>query len=170
MEEEVVLDSTSLSEYLPVLAEAVTRKVEDCKANLKICGDLNEFLNLKNVNGIRQLFNIVSVYAEIMGKLGVQRRRQLEELWVRRYREAALRDNVERLLRAEESMDDFVQEIDKQLAKEEALAVNINPPRVGDHLPADLILTEVPSGQSIPLGETWKGSKFTLFVLMRHYG
>lgn len=165
------VDTHLLASSLSALAEKVVQKVEDCKDHLKTCPDLNEFLSVKNPSGIRQLFHIMPVYAEVMEKVGVRTKIQLEELWARRYVEEAVRDSVEQLLEAEEGMAEFIQDVDKQLDKEEDSILEKNLLlHVGDHFPEELVVTEVPSGQDVPLGESWKGSRYTLFVLMRHFG
>ena len=165
------VDSSLLASCLLELTDKMVQKVEDCKDSLKTCSDFNEFLSAKNPSGICQLFHIMPVYADVMQKVGVKTKRQLEELWATRYTEPALRDIVEQLMEAEESMTEFLGEVDRQLAKEEDNIVGKNPVlHVGDNFPEDLVMTEVPSGLDVPLGESWKGSSYTLYVLLRHFG
>ena len=96
-------------------------------------------------------------------------RAELEELWKGCFHDQEVRACVEEILSFEESLQELYDEIDMEVAKaEDQLAVN-NVTKVGEHLPADLSLTECKSEEVVYLKSLWKKSEFTLFVPLKFY-
>jgi len=56
-----------------------------------------------------------------------------------------------------------------ELAKAEDKLARDNVNKVGEHLPADISLTECKSEEVVHLKSFWKKSEFTLFVSLKFY-
>lgn len=79
-----------------------------------------------------------------------------------------MREAVEELLENEESIREFVVEVDRELSRQEKKS---NPAaKLGQQLPGDLSLVDAETGLEMRLDECWKGSQFTWFVFLRHFG
>ena len=155
---------------LEPLIEKLESVVEQGKACFKASANVNDYIGLENKNGIRQVFSAMPVYADTMEKLGVRKRSELEKLWGKHYRHAAVRESVEMLLEAEENFTEFISEVDKELILYEDQHHTFNPLTEGELLPKSLALVEASSGERFTLETYWKQSRFTLFVLLRHFG
>ncbi len=117
-----------------------------------------------------KLIAVVTGYIECMGKLGVRTRKELEKLWDVHYNEPGVEDAVKHLLQAENSFSEFVAEVENKLSSFEDKLTTNAAAQVGQVLPKDQSLIDIPSGKPITLEECWKGAKFTLFVLLRLFG
>lgn len=144
--------------------------MEKCRANHNGCPNVEEYVSLENTTGIKQIYQIMPAYAEAMKNVGVTKIKKLEELWGSKFADPLVRDSVEELLQVQEEMAEFLQEIETKLAKTDDAIVGDNALQVGNSLPTDLMVTEVPSGRPVRLEESWKESKYTLYVFMRHFG
>lgn len=157
----------SLSTLAKKIESAVERTREDYNKS-----ELHHFLTYsKDENhGILKLFAATPAYAECMRKFGVESKAELEELWGKHYEEPGVKDAVDTLLKAEDNFTKFVAEIDEKLSPlENKLTVN-SVAQIGEDLPKEHPLIEIPSGQQTSLEACWKGAKFTLFVLLRLFG
>ena len=153
--------------WLSEKVESVVRQVEE---NFKVSSDLYHFMKLGNRNGITALFAVSHAYSDCMKRVGVQSRVELERLWAQHYSHADVRDAVEALLEAEEAFNEFVGKVERKLVPYEDVAITKRPATVGQLLPKELGLIDASSGQPTTLDMYWKDSKFTLFVLVRHFG
>lgn len=147
--------------------ESVVRQVEE---NFNASSDLYHFMKLGNRNGITPLFAVSHAYSDCMKRVGVQSRVELERLWAQHYGHAEVRDAVETLLEAEEAFTELVGKVERKLVPYEDMAIANRPAIVGKLLPKELGLIDASSGQPTTLDTYWKDSKFTLFVLVRHFG
>lgn len=155
---------------LKKLTEAVEQTVEDGRQKYEPL-TVNEYVSLANKDGIRRMYKPMPSYAECMLGLGVATRAGLEELWKGLYRDSEVQECVEELLSAEESYEEFIAEVDEELQREEGKCVVPSAvTTVGQQLPRDLSFVEAKSGESTSLQSQRKQSKFTLLVLMRHFG
>lgn len=173
MANELALSSDSekslLLSVISILSEKIAGAVNQAREDFKAAVDVHEFLDsTKNVAaGIRQLF-IMPLYIECFVSMGVKTRAQLEKLWAKHYRDHKVRETVEELLDNEDSVRELAMEVDNVLSLHEQKS---NPAaKLGQVLPKDLILTDAETGQETPLETYWKGSKFTWFVFLRHFG
>ena len=130
---------------------------------------LEEYVSLANRNGICRMFRPMSAYVECMSGLGVKTRKGLEELWKGLFRDSEVQECVEELLSAEEGYEEFIAEVEKELQKKEKCTIS-SAVTAGCQLPQDLSFTEAKSGELTSLQSCGKRSKFTLLVLMRHFG
>lgn len=162
-------EKSSLLSAISTLSEKIAGAVNKVREDFKAAEDIYEFLDsTKNAaSGIRQLF-VVSLYIECFESMGVKTRAELEKLWAKHYKDHKVREAVEELLDSEDSVREFAVEVEKVLRLHEQKS---NPPaKLGQVLPKDLLLTDAETGQEMPLEAYWKGSKFTWFVFLRHFG
>jgi len=130
---------------------------------------LEEFVNVDCEVGLRALAQMFSFYVNCMKEVGVKTRAELEELWKDCYHHEEVRECVEELLTLEESIQEFFDEIDREIEQvEDWLAVN-SVTNLGKLLPANLSLKECKSGELVQLKNVWKQSKFALFVPLKFY-
>ena len=150
------------------LSEKIASAVKQARDDFKTALDVYEFISTKNVTaGIRKLF-IMPFYIECFNSLGVKTRTELEQLWAKHYNDHEVREEVEDLLENEDSVCEFAVEVDKELSLHEEKSNP--PPQIGQTLPKDLCLVDADTGEEMPLESSWKGSKFTWFVFLRHFG
>lgn len=165
---------TVMEELLPsvlALGKAMEGLVESGKANYSASSDISDYIRLDNKNGIRLLYRAKSLYVECMRKVGVKTRKELEQLWAKGYSNPALRDAVEALLEAEDAFSEFTSMLDRDLVEyEERNSTSQDAIKAGQRLPEDLCFVEASSGEAVPLESHWKTTRFTLFVLLRHFG
>ena len=120
--------------------------------------------------GVMKLFAVTPAYAECLKKLGLQSKAELEQLWEKHDGEPGVKDAVQKLLLAENSFTEFVDEVEGKLIPFENRLTTKEPVQVGQHLPKDHPLIDVSSGKSLTLEACWKEAKYTLFVLLRLFG
>ena len=161
---------SALVSSLSDLGEKITNIVSKVQDNFRASTDLYEFIRLGNKNGITALFGVSHAYSDCMKTLGVRTKAELEQLWKKCYREAEVRDAVEMVLEGEQAFAEFVAEVEKELIPYEDKSISKGPAMAGQVLPKDLGLFDATSGQPVTLDTYWKESKFTLFVLIRHFG
>lgn len=157
----------SLLNLAKKIESAVERTREDYNKS-----ELYQFLTYsKNSNhGILKIFAATPAYADCMKKLGVQSKAELEDLWGKHYGEPGVKDAVDILLQAENNFTMCVAEIEGKLRPLETKLTLNSAARIGQDLPEEHPLVEIPSGKQISLQACWKGAKFTLFVLLRLFG
>lgn len=110
----------------------------------------------------------VNLYVECFKTAGVRSRKALEDSWSRFFTDTEVRESVEDLISAEESYVDLISELDKAMQKnEETTALPVA--EVGDQVAMDTPLVETLSGDEIQLGSYLEKSKFSLFILRKHY-
>ena len=151
------------------LTEVVEQTVEEGRKRYEPWTVL-EYISLANKDGIRQMFRPMPAYAECMLGLGVKSRTGLEQLWMGLYRDSEVRECVDELLSAEESYEEFIAEVEEKLQKEEGKCAVASAVTVGHQLPRDLSFIEAKSGEVTSLQSHGKQLKFTLLVLIRHFG
>ncbi len=156
---------------LTTLAKKIENDTQKTKKSFQV-SDLHEFLAYtKDLSrGIMQLSPVTFHYVECMEKLGVRTRMELEKLWDAHYTEPGVEDAVQSLLQAEKSFSEFVAEVESKFSPFEDKLTTNAAAQVGQVLPKDQSLIDIPSGKPITLEECWKGAKFTLFVLLRLFG
>ena len=152
--------------------EKLDSVVEQGKENFRAAVDVNEYIRMDNKShGIVLIFRtMMPAYAECMENLGVKTRSELEALWGKHYRNSHVRESVELLLDAEENHKEFIAMVDKELMEYEEKVAFKDTTVVGQELPKNIGLIDVVSGDRSLLETYWKESKFTLFILLRHFG
>ena len=130
---------------------------------------LDEFLSGDNYQGGVYSAYPVQLYVDCMVSVGVSSREELEELWKEHYRHASVRDSVEEVMMAEEEYRSFITEADEEVQRYEDGIASASMATVGCQLPKDLTLLEAVSGQATSLESIWTKSRFTLFILQRHF-
>lgn len=150
------------------LATALEKQVEDTRKSYDpsrldqfFCGDSKE----AGVYGVYP----VQHYYECLSAVGVKTRKELEEVWVRFYKDEAVRESVEGLLTAEDNWRAFIRYMDAGLQKIESERSPVATSTLGSQLPQDLCLTEAVSGDSVAVETILKESRYTLFILRKHY-
>lgn len=154
---------------LGALRDSIAKVVQQGRANYKASKDVHDYMRGGNDRGIGKLFGW-RPYTECMKRTAVQTRAELEQLWRRHYVHPEVRDAVDDLLEVEEDFAEFVNEVDKELSLYEDKIAYKDVAEMGQMLPKDLEVIEASSGQLATLESYWKGSKFTLFVVLRHFG
>ena len=81
-----------------------------------------------------------------------------------------MKDAVENLLQAEGKFADLVAKIERELNPLEKKLTIKDKAQIGQGLPKEYSLIEIPSGQTVPLESCWKGAQFTLLVFLRLFG
>ena len=151
------------------LTDGLNKVVEEGRRSYKESG-LDKYLSFENPNGVRCLFKPMPMYVECMRGMDVRTRSELEGVWMGCFSDGQVREGVDDLLSAEETFEEFVSEVDQELKKKEDALELQNVVTLGDQLPADLSLTKAKSGEAVRLESLWRKSKYTLFVLLRHFG
>ena len=151
------------------LADSILGAVEKVECSFKESTDILYLLRIKNPDGVINLAAIMPAYVQAMKKVGVKTKQELESLWENRSGDSSVSGNVKRLREVEEKYATLVLEIQERLTVVEDAAVGDNNLEVGSYFPKGLLLTDVPTEESVELGSAWSNSPFTLFVLMRHY-
>ena len=152
------------------LAKDLQQVVEDGHKSLKAATNINDFVLSHGPDKPHGLYAIypVSLYAECFRTTGVVTRKEVEETWSRHFYDSEVRECVEELLSAEEAYRSLIKEIEREMQRyEDATAVPIVS--VGDRLPEGLSLTEARSGEAVGLQNYCKKTKYTLFVLRKHF-
>ena len=159
---------TSLSK----LVESVESAVQEGERNRKAAGSINDYIKLENPRGIKLMFKPMPVYAQCMTEHDVKTWKDFEGIVKRHYKDDGVQELIEELLSAEDSYEHFVKKREEKLtATERENSFNETEIlAVGQTIPRDLALLEAQSGDSKPLTSYCEKAKFTLFILMRHYG
>lgn len=155
---------------LSQLSGSVGRVVQEVREGYQACSDVDDFIRMGDGVRIGRLFAVVSSYAQCMETVGVRSRVELEKFWARHFVHPEVREAVETLLEEEDNFHQLVEEVDSRVSDIEDRLTTNPPASEGQLLPGNLELIESPSGQQTTLEESWKGSKSTLYVCIRHFG
>ena len=160
---------TQLVAALQTLERGLRQMVENTRKNF-LALTLDEFLGGDNRQSLLYSAYPVQLYVDCMVSVGVSSREELEQMWKEHYRHADVRDSVEEVLGAEEEYRSFMAEADEEVQRyEDSIALG-SVATVGCQLPPrDLTLLEAASGRPVSLESIWTKSRFTLFVLQRHF-
>ncbi|XP_078256146.1 selenoprotein L [Rhinoraja longicauda] len=120
-----------------------------------------EFVSLK----IGRLAGLIQLYANFYNNLNVRRRGDAEDLFKRFYHSAAMRDQMEDLLRFELEWNNFLGDVDNQI-KADSFQTQL---KLGTQVPGCLKLTDVRSGREVQLEDFLHGQEKLLLVLLRHF-
>ena len=154
----------TLLRALRALADGLDTKVDESRKYYKSCGGINDFLT---GNGLKMIFP-VGLYVECFKTVGVRCRSEVEALWTSLYSDPTVSECVENLLAAEDHWTGFIAELDREMeAHEEQAALPIV--HVEERFPLDISLVETRSGDTVQLKNCLEKSKFTMFILRKHY-
>ena len=160
---------------LQKLTDAINKTVEETRSGFEAARsrdgqDFEEFLMTKSSSGLRNLWRHVASYAECMQKNDVSRYSDLERCWESEYGAQKVRDAVEGLLEAEERHEDLLKDIESVFINFQSSGAPLVKKTVGDEFCGAFKVTDARSGEIREIQSYCDGSKFTLFVLIRHFG
>ena len=156
---------------LSKVVESLEDVVQQGERDHQVAGSVDSYMKLENPRGIKLMFKPMPVYAECMSNHVMVTWKDFEGVVSKHYKDDGVQDLVEELLSAEETYERFVQKLEKELAVvEDSSLCHENVLTVGKQIPADVTLLEAGSGESKPLISHCSKAKYTLFILMRHYG
>lgn len=161
-----------LLDCLSRVVESMDSVIVDGEKHIKEAGSVDEYMKLENPRGIKLLFRPMPVYAECISKHMVDTWKDFEEIVRKHYKDEGVKDLVEELLSAEETFEDFIRKREQELTefeKNRSLSEQ-DVLTLGKVIPKDLTLIDAQSGDSRPITTFCSKSKYTLFILMRHYG
>lgn len=162
--------SSALSSSVSTLGEKIKSVVSHVRENFKASTDLYDFIKVSNRNGISVLYVVSHAYSDCMEAAGVRTKAELQQLCRQHYSDVKVKVAVETLLEGEKSFTEFLVEVERELIRLEDESVTNNPAMVGQVLPKNLTLLDVSTSQHSTIEAYWKGTKFTLFVVVRHFG
>ncbi len=162
-------ERTLLLSCLGRVTERLQSTIRESRNTFAAAQNVQDYIALDNPKGIRRLFAPMTVYAEALSTLGYRRWKEVEECISRHYRNEAIQETTEDLLSLEESYENFVSTVERDLVKHEAKQAYEKTISVGDSLPGHLTLSLV-DGSTATIESYWKRSKFTLLILIRHFG
>ena len=167
-EEERQVLLSSFSKVVESLEDVVRQGERDCLD----AGTVDNYMKLENPKGIKLMFKPMPVYAECMSKHVVTTWKDFEGVVSKHYKDDGVQDLVEELLAAEESYERFIKKREEELVtvEKDTSFCSDDLLTVGKQIPTDLALMEVHSGESKPIVDHCSKAKYTLFILMRHYG
>ena len=159
---------TSLSK----LVESVESVVQEGERDCKDADSISDYIKLENPRGIKLMFKPMPVYAQCMLEHDVKTWKDFEGIVKRHYKDDGVQELIEELLSAEDSYEHFVKEREEELAvtEKENSFNETEILAIGQTIPKEIALLEAQSGNSKPLTSYCEKAKFTLFILMRHYG
>ena len=163
-------EKEGLLSTLSKVAESLESAVQRGERDRRVAGDVENYINLENPRGIKLMFQPMPVYAESMIRHKVKTWKEFEGIISKHYKDDGVKELVEKLLSAEENYRDFILEQEEDLAVVETENSFSEILTVGKTIPKDLMILEAQSGDSKPLNSYCKNAKYTLFILMRHYG
>ena len=152
------------------LADAINKAAEETGSEFQADDspvDFEKFLNTPGGKGIRRLWSHVASYEECLRSNGVGTYAELEKLWESQYGSQDVRDAVEEVLDAEERHEALLKDVQKEFVKAHS---ELQLKEIGDALPGDLKVADGRTKEVQEIQSYWEGSKFTLFVLLRHFG
>lgn len=163
------------------LADAINKVVEETRSEFETTSGTSALEELvvsarrvgedgMTRKGVKNLWSHVASYVECLEANGVETYSELERLWERRYGSQEVRDAVEDVLQAEERNDELCNDIEKEFVKIQSERRELELKKIGDSIPAELKVTDARSKEVRKIQSYWEGSKFTLFVLLRHFG
>ena len=158
-----------LLESLKKLADSVNKVVDESRAEYTDAGT-RTFVDAPpgaKKRGIKILWSHVASYVDCFRANGVQKYSELEEVWKQHYGCQEVREVVEELLEAEERHRTFLEEVEKEFVSAQDSRADL---KTGDVISGGVELTDARSLDVRKLRSYWPKSKFTLFVLLRHFG
>ena len=158
-----------LLESLMKLSGAIDETVRKAREEYDSLGP-EKFVTAPRSRGIRNMWSHVGSYVGCLRGNGVSTYSQLEALWKRHYGDSEVREAVEALLESEDASHRFIDDVDKSFRAVDAGRRVEKKTAAGDSLLPNLSVVDGRSGEEARLEEYWKGSKVTLFVLLRHFG
>ena len=159
-----------LLQAVRTLARDLNKMVEEGRQQYQSSPDINGFVRSRGSDELHGLLLVypVSLYVECFKTAGVKSRSELEALWASVYSDPDVSESVENLLAAEDGWVGFIAELDREMeAHEERTALPVV--KVGGQFPLDIPLVETMSGDSVHLKSCLEKSKYTLFILRKHY-
>ena len=153
------------------LSDALNKMVKNGRKEYEKSKDINDFSKSRGPDILYGLLSLypVNLYAECFKKAGVNSKKELETRWSRYSDDDEICSSVESLVAAEEGYKSLIDGLDEAMnlyEEENALPVV----EVGARLPNDLSVIDACSGNSLLLNKDLIGkSKYTLFVLRKHY-
>ncbi len=136
---------------LQTLTDAFHKDVNAARKDLQAYTDINEFLKYEKAEFTKKNFTRLTkcaVYGqgEIMKKLQVNTRAEMEKLWAEHLDNPDVKEAVDALMDAEKKWLAFVEEVDQMLALEEDKLTTNSPASVGQQLQKDLYFVNGSSG------------------------
>jgi len=164
------LGKERLLQAIKALRDGLVTMVKDGQDAYESCTDINSFTRSKGSDEKHGLLLVypLELYVECFRTAGVRTREELEKLWNQFQSDSYVKTGVTELLKAEEQWVAFIAELDC-LMNEYEEQTSLPVAEVGSCIPPDLLLTETQSGDVIPLKTYLDKSKYTLFVLRKHY-
>ena len=160
----------TLVNSLETLSEAVNSTVVEARREYD-AREVEQFVRGPSGRGVRKFWSHVTSYVECLRANGVSTYAELEGVWRRQYGCSEVRDAVESLLEAEDGHQTFLKQIEKQFVETQESSAPIQQLlATGEEIPKEVKLIEASSGEARELRYYWESSKFTLFVLLRHFG
>lgn len=163
----------NLLSSLSKIVKSLEDVVEQGERNRVDAGGIEDYINFENPRGIKLMFKPMLIYAECLSKHKVNTWEELEKVITKHYRDGEVHDVIEELLSAEENYAHFFKKREEELAafEMETSCGEIDLVTIGKEIPKDLVLIDARSGDSKPLVSGYcLRSKYTLFILVRHYG
>lgn len=164
--EEKLLLVSCLDKITASLEETISKG----KESFSKTRDVEKFISYDNPQGIRRLFAPMSVYAQAMSDMRLKSWNEMEQYLSKHYKDEDVCESVENLLSAEDDYKDFVSAVEKDLVKVEKESEFRDILSVGDQVPDELSLILSTVGKDVQLASYWKKTRFTLFILIRHFG
>ena len=157
---------------LSKLTESLESVVEEGKREWLAAGGVANYIDIDNPRGIKLMFKPMPVFAECISKQNVSTWNEFEAIVKKHYKDEGVKDAFEELVSAEESYEAFILKLEKELVALEngSMLSEKDLLTVGKLIPKDLTLMDAQSGDSRSLHSFCSKSKYTLFILMRHYG
>ena len=170
-EEEGEREGEVLATSLQRLSKAISKAVDETKAGFESARseepNFERFLTVGGTSGIRNLWSHVASYAECMRANGVGTYSELERLGKTRQQ---VREALGDLLEAERRHEDLLKEMEGVFAKLQNGGEPIVEKKVGDDFCGEIKVVDARSQEVREVRSYWEGSKFTLFMLIRHFG
>ena len=157
---------------LSKLVESMESVVQEGERDRRDARDIDNYIKLENPRGMKLMFKPMPIYAQCMIEHEVKTWKDFEGIVKKHYKDDGVQELVEELLTAEDSYKHFVEKREEELTvceKENSFSEN-EILTVGQAIPRDLTLLEAQTGDSKPLTSYCEKAKYTLFILMRHYG
>ena len=163
-------EKATLISSMQQITESLETTISDAERNFQASGEVQSYISLDNPSGIRHLFAPMTVYAHAISSVQCKTWKEVEHCLSSHYRDADVCEAVEDLMSAEDSYKNFVAMVEAELIKHEDQCAVKNIITVGDPLPLDMALTSATDGQPVTLRSHWESSKYTLLILIRHFG
>ncbi|GAB1599855.1 uncharacterized protein LOC115217480 isoform X1 [Argonauta hians] len=134
-----------------------------CEFNEKEC--LEDFISSK----MGKMFQLSGTYSRLFKSLGIQSRKQLNLEIGKHFRSSSVKELAETLLQFEAEWDHFIDTIDVAIQAESQEKHKTF--ELGQHLPLDLTLVNIPHGTPVSLDQLLPtfNCPYLLLVLQRHF-